>query len=243
LLRLRAFVEWHQIKGREVEVRCPESTAAANYFARMHMADGLPPGTFRGLPTIHESDQGNVLIPVTQLMTPRDVDVFNDALLSIIQEHVTDVAMLEDAISMAIAELCGNAVDHGVNRLGCYVAAQRYEGRRYRRTVIALGDLGIGIPRHMRRRHGAMPDTEVVRLALNEGVTGTDNPNRGNGFYWVMDAARQSHLRMARLQVRSGRAKVLRSMGATGKIRTITREVKNKTGTWITLELGPAESS
>lgn len=239
LLRLRSFVDWHRLNGRDVRVLSPTGTAAANYLARMHIAAGLPPDVFADLPQVHEQDRGNVLVPITQLLDARDVDGFNEALLPIIQDNVDDVAVLEDAISMAIAELCGNAVDHGRNDLGCYVAAQRYVGKRFTRTVIAIGDLGQGIPRHMRRRHGSRPDIDAVRHAMEEGVSGTSDPNRGNGFYWVMDAIQQSRLRMARLQVRAGRAKVLRSTGETGAIRTTSSAVANKRGTWITLELGP----
>lgn len=50
-----------------------------------------------------------------------------------------------------MGELCDNARVHGRNDLGVYVAADRVERPR-RSFRLAIADLGIGIPEHIRRR-------------------------------------------------------------------------------------------
>lgn len=96
---------------------------------------------------------------------------------------------------MAVSELCGNALQHGrallphEHDLGAYMAADRVEGdtRQFR---LAIADLGIGIPEHIRSRHPEWhDDTAAITRALDRGVTGTDDPYRGNGFAEVLDEA------------------------------------------------------
>lgn len=236
LLRLRSFIEWHQQRGRTVEVLCPRQRSVANYIARMHADRGLPAGTFRELPSIRETDRSTVLIPVTKLLTLPDVDAFAEQLVPLLWDQNDDIAGMSDAIAMAISELCGNAVDHGKNDVGCLVAAQCYGANK--RVEIAIGDLGAGIPGHMRRRHrGLGSDDAVIAHALGEGVTGTGSPTRGQGFYWVLDEARQARVASARLDIRSGKGRVRRSLGPAGRISTRQLEGPNKRGTWIAYRL------
>jgi hypothetical protein len=237
LLRLRSFVEWHLGEGRTVRVLRPANANVANYMARMHLGDGLPDGMF-DLPEIRERDRSEVLIPVTRLLSAQDVDRFNEEVAPVIRAHADDVAVLEEAISMAIAELCGNGVEHGANSLGCYAAVQRYPAKR--KTVLAIGDLGCGIPANIRRCFPEIEsDPAALEHALQEGVTTTGKTSRGQGFYWVMDAAQQSHIRSANLDVRAGRGHVSRTFAPGGPVAATTADAPNKRGTWATLELGP----
>lgn len=237
LLRLRSFVEWHLDEGRTVRVLRPSNSNVANYMARMHLGEGLPDETF-DLPAIRERDRSEVLIPVTRLTTAQDVDRFNEEVAPVIRAQVNDVAVLEEALSMAIAELCGNGVEHGANPLGCYAALQRYPTKR--KTVLAIGDLGCGIPTNIRRCFPEIGgDSAALAHALEEGVTTTGRTSRGQGFYWVMDAAQQSHIRFANLDVRAGRGRISRTFATKGSVDTTTTTAPNKRGTWVTLELGP----
>lgn len=167
LLRLRAFVEWHLGKGHNVQVIAPKRQAVGRYLARMAIADGLPAGVFVDLPGVSAEGESDVLIPVCQLHQPSDVDELGEKLVPLFLGHSNDVAVFANAMHMATSELCGNAVEHGVNPLGCYVAAQRYE-RPTRRTVLSLGDLGVGIPEHMRQRFPNLPgDRSALKEAAN----------------------------------------------------------------------------
>lgn len=240
LLRLRTFVEWHLSQNHDVIVRCPKRRAVATYMARMQVDAGLPDGVFEGLPIVSPKRKSDVLIPITRLREFQDVDELGELLLPLFIGHDPDVAVFADAMHMATSELCGNGVEHGANPLGCYVAAQRYESP-HRRTVLAVGDLGQGIPRHLKRQ---IPDIEddrrALQLAVRQGVTGTGDDVRGNGFYWVMKTARESRMRYATLDVRSGNAH-LRQRAEPGRtLRTGVRRAPFKKGTWATLELGPA---
>lgn len=138
LLRLRAFVERHLGKGHDVRVIAPKSPPVARYMSRMALADGLPSGIFVDLPQVAADGASDVLIPVRQLRQASDVDELGEKLVPLFLGHADDVAVFANAMHMASSELCGNAVEHGANPLGCYVAAQRYE-RPSRRTVLSIG--------------------------------------------------------------------------------------------------------
>lgn len=63
-------------------------------------------------------------------------------------------------------ELCNNAVEHGISEAGgCYVAAQRYTGQNPK-TLLAVGDVGVGVPSHMRRIYADESDRRLLRRAL-----------------------------------------------------------------------------
>jgi len=241
LLRLRAFVDWHLEHGHSVVVRSPTNPAVANYMARMRISKGVP-GVFKGLPVVSESSESSdVLIPVCQLHNADDVEALGEKLIPLFIDFGSDVAVFTDAMHMAISELCGNAVEHGVNPLGCYLAAQRYQGPR--KTVLALGDLGIGIPGHMRERFDFDVDHVALREAIKEGVSGTGEAHRGNGFYWVMKEARAALIRRATLDLRSGRGRLLQVAKAQpSRLTTRSTVAPYKIGTWATFELGPLTS-
>jgi len=243
LLRLRAFVEWHLLKGHSVTVLAPRNEAVARYMARMGIADGLPDGVFIDLPDVAFDGDSDVLIPIRQLHQPTDVDELGEKLVPLFAGHSDDVAVFANAMHMATSELCGNAVEHGANPLGCYMAAQRYE-RPSRRTVLALGDLGDGIPKRMQSQFPKLAgDRTALKEAVKHGVTSTGDKHRGNGFHWVMEEARASLMREARLDIRSGRAQLLQEAKTNEPgLKTQTFPAPFKMGTWVTFELGPLPS-
>lgn len=237
LIRLRSFIDWHIAAGHHVCVTRPQNHHVANYMARMRVGVGLPVDVV-DLPKVREHDASEVLVPVTQLRYATDVETFNEEVSPVIRAHVTDVAVLDAALSMAIAELCGNAVEHGANPHGCYVAVQRYPALR--KTVLAIGDLGCGIPQSIRACFTDIgSDPAALEHALEEGVTTTGESSRGQGFYWVMDAARHSYIRYAALDVRAGRGRVCRNLDRQGRLTTLSETASERIGTWVTFEMGP----
>lgn len=201
----------------------------------MRIGTGLSETLFESLPRVREHDRRDVLIPVTQLHEANDVDAFAESLYTLLHGHSDDVASLEEPISMAVSELCGNAVEHGANPLGCYVAGQRYGTR----VVLAIADLGCGVPAHLRRRHpGVGDDARALERALDEGMTGTTEPHRGLGFHWVVEAAREANVPHARLEVRAGEGAVKRRLSGSGSVTTAASSAPRKQGTWVTLEIG-----
>jgi hypothetical protein len=243
LLRLRAFVEWHQERGHSVEVLAPTNAAMAAYMARMRIADGLRDGSFVGLPEISAHGDSDVLIPITQLREFQEVDELGERVFQLFLGHCDDdVSVFASAMHMAVSELCANAVEHGANPCGCYVAAQRYE-RPHRHTVLALGDLGVGIPAHMRKEFDQLKgDRTALREALKEGVTATGRDERGIGFTSVAEEAMNSRMRYAALDIHSGRAQLQQVVTPEGISAVTTASAPNKIGTWLTFEIGPSAS-
>ena len=243
LLRLRAFVEWHLERGHEVSVLAPANESVATYMTRMGVSAGLPPETFVGLPQVEAGDS-EVLVPITQLREFQEVDELGERIYQLFLGHSeVDVKVFASAMHMAASELCANAVEHGANPLGCYIAAQRYE-RPHRRTVLALGDLGVGIPKHMARQFPDLDSSHrrALRKALREGVTATGKEERGIGFTCVIEEAMASRMRYATLDIHSGTARLQQFVFPAGPSTIWTAQAPNKIGTWLTFEIGPLSS-
>jgi hypothetical protein len=240
MLRLRSFVDYYLSKGREVVVLAPAKREVSNYLSRMGIAEGLPEDVFHDLPTVRKNDQGGVLVPITRLRDPVDVEVTGEKLYRLFQGHEDDeVAVFADALQEAFTELCNNGVEHGKNPLGCYLAAQRYRGSNPR-IELTIGDLGIGVPAHMRQVFDEPSDRRLLRKALEEEVSGTGNSERGNGIPSVLEEARSARITHARLEIRSGRAILRHSVNRQGRTQTTTEAAANKKGTWVCFELGPS---
>lgn len=241
LLRLRVFVDFNLMCGRRVTVIAPRSRDVANYLSRMRIAADLPDEVFPDLPSVRASEQGDVLVPITCLKSDIDVETMGAQLYALFQGHSKDdVAVFADALQEGFTELCGNGVEHGQNELGCYLAAQRYRGGR-RRTVLSIGDLGVGVPTHMRRIYGDESDRRMLRKALEEGATGTGDMHRGNGIPSVIEEARNARIRHALLEIHSGKAILKHHLRRDRSSKTTTEAASNKLGTWVCLELGPLD--
>lgn len=104
---------------------------------------------------------------------------------------------------MAVSEFCNNAVDHGANSLGAYAAVRRVTEPR-RQVSIAISDLGMGIPEHIRQRYPEWSDDGwAIAHATQEGVPGTGKAHRGIGFSAVMEAALTSSLHAGQINILS----------------------------------------
>lgn len=241
LLRLRAFIDYNLAVGREVVVTSPGSTNVANYLARMGVDAGLPESVFPDLPSVKSSDQSGVLLPITSVRTGTEVDQVVSDLYPILMS----AGEFTDLMSEAISELCGNGVEHGVERmksdLPCYVAAQTYGGATPR-TVLSIGDLGMGVPKHMRQAYPGLSDRQALRLALEEGKSGTgegykDGGHRGIGFTSVAEEAQAAAIRSASLDLRSGDASLQQRVLRHRETTITTAKAPFKQGTWICYEL------
>jgi hypothetical protein len=239
MLRLRSFVDYNLHIGKEVMVEAPKNERVANYLSRMGIADGLPVEVFPDLPEVRRHEQGGVLVPIRRLHEPTDVEVTGDELYRLFQGHADDaVAVVADALQEGFTELCNNGVEHGRSALGCYLAAQRYGGARPR-VELTIGDLGMGVPTHMRQVFDEESDRRLLRKALEEQVSGTGNKERGNGIPSVLEEAQSARITYASLRIRSGKATLLHHVQRNGQTTTATHPSPFKKGTWICFELGP----
>jgi hypothetical protein len=239
LLRVRTFVDWHLSQGREVRVLPPASNDVNRYLSRMRVSAGLPDGTFDGLKKVSETDQREALIPVTRLHQLPEVDSLADNLAPLIGAHLAEVKLPLQPFFVAVSELAGNAVEHGRSESGCYVAAQRY--RAQKRLTLAIADLGIGVPEHVRQRYPEWTDdARAIAMATQEAVSGTSEQHRGYGFYWVLEEAKAAEqVGYAQLTVRSSRGQYTVTM--KGDQLTHRRADRGyKRGTWVCFELETA---
>jgi anti-sigma regulatory factor (Ser/Thr protein kinase) len=234
VLRLRLFVDWHLDVGHHVSVIGPLDPGAAQHLADLKLGVGLSPEVVTGLP---EPDDSAPLLGITRLAGDNDVEDAAQHAVEVLHRQTGAIAGWGDALHMGISELCDNAVHHGANRLGAYVAADRItEPRREFRLVIA--DLGIGIPEHIRDRYPEwQDDTAAIAQVLRRGVTSSDDPERGNGFSETIDYALEQQL------VQLSSAVELDIRAATGRVGVHliggTKQVKDglvttpRRGTWI----------
>lgn len=209
-VRLRTFADWHGARGRVVRLLAPTNADAAEMLVGLGFGDIL--GT--GIPDaeVAELGLGAIVLPVTGVRDAGDVERIAGAVRELLEYQMPDVSPLGAAAFMAVSELAGNAVDHGRNALGAYVCATRVVEPR-RRVSIAIGDLGIGIPEHLRQQYPEWADdTFAVAQAMQPSVSGTGDPHRGNGFEEVFTEALASTLHAARIQIHSANGFVMREI-------------------------------
>lgn len=235
-LRLRTFLDWHHDQGRALEVLSPADTVARQALVEMGVLD----------PSYIDSAEGATatcdvsVLPVTRVTDVRIVEEIAEDVRRILEYQHTDVSSLGPAAFMAVSELCGNAVEHGRNRSGSYVAVQRLTQPRLQ-VAIAISDLGIGIPEHIRQRYPEWTDDDfAIAHAMDAHVSGTGHPHRGNGFSETFEAALVSVGSAARLDIHSANGFVrVHIVQGDRKIETFPAAAF-KRGTWISYQLVPA---
>jgi hypothetical protein len=234
-LRLRLFVDWHQAGGKLVRVVAPKDPRVAQHVADLRVGLGLPDGTVVGLPEPREATRA--LIGVRQLGTYHDVEDVSDQAMAILQEQSMAFAVWGEPVHMAVSELCDNARQHGRNPLGTYVAADQI-GIETGEFRLAIADLGIGIPEHIRACYPEwQDDTAAIVRALQQGVTGTGDPHRGNGFAEVVDDVNRVLVRAqsaVHIEIRSAKGRVVLDL-LDGRVAPRPARVERaRRGTWIT---------
>ena len=243
LIRLRAFMEWHAGHGSSVHVVPPTSREVSNYLARMGVAVDLPEGCSCPLSDVRAQAREDVLISLTRLLGSQDSDDLELQIATLLDAHFGSDALggLFDPFFRTVSEMCDNAMSHGQSRHGAFVAAQRYQNNR---CVLAIGDLGVGIPSHLRRKFPHLvEDGQAIAEATREGVTGTDD-RRGNGYYWVVDAMRKAAVPRGRLEVWSGRGRLTMDV-QNGEVNSrlwppSQADWRLTEGTWVRLGLETA---
>ena len=233
LLRLRVFLEWHAAQGRDLKLVGPSDPRAVAQLVGLDVVGDLRVDHDLGR---RASDRELAVVPLARIRDHAHIEEIATDALELLEYRLTDVARLGRACHMALSELCGNAVDHGRNPLGTFVLGQRFADRR--RVVVAIADLGVGIPEHLRQRYPEWDDDAfAIGQALEYGITGTGNPHRGNGLPETLDAALTSSLHAARLDVYSARGFLMTEIVPGTKKMTPFATPAYKKGTWISYEL------
>lgn len=226
-VRLRVFVDWHLHEGREVMVLPPADPSAGKLFQAMQI---VPGGS-------DDQIEEDAILPVTRLDRHNDAEMVAQQTQEILEYQLTDVSSLGQAAFMAVAELCDNAMDHGKNPAGAYVAVQRATDPRPQ-VSIAISDLGMGIPEHIRQRYPEWSeDSAAIAHATEASITGTGDPHRGIGFSAVMEAALTTSLHAARMDIYSANGFFRLQVVQEKRKPEIFPASNYRRGTWITYDL------
>lgn len=236
-VRLTASLHRQAASGRDVRVLAPSDPQVVNYMARMGIGTGLPACCNFVLPSVVPHDRRDVLIPVTHLERVEEVEPLAERFADLLAAQLgQDASGVADTLVLSLAELCDNAATHGQSPYGTYVAAQRYQATR---TVLAIGDQGIGIPSHLRRkRRSLLDDGPALALATERGVSGTLDPDRGEGYGAILATLRRLRLPQATLRIWSGGGR-LNLVLVHGEVshRAAQTVPEETPGAWVVIDL------
>jgi len=234
LVRLRTFLEWQQREGSPVDVLLPTDPAISTYLTEMDVFQGVDVN-LEG-PAAHQGVATNRILPVTSLADPSELETLADTAVAAVESCPSAVRRLASPLHMAIAELGDNAVSHGRNDLGMRVACSLDGSRPEIR--LAVGDLGMGIPEHIRQTHPDWgDDTAAIASAVAPGISGTRDPYRGNGFLHIFDEALTAKLGAARLEIYSANGFLRLDIVQASFVPTPLHAQTYKRGAWICYSL------
>ena len=91
--------------------------------------------------------------------------------------------VLLDEIFEGLWEPADNAIEHAQSDIGVVCLAQTWRSRNGRFAEVAVADAGVGIWATLRRRYPELSShQEAIEKAMEEGVSGLDDPERGLGL-------------------------------------------------------------
>lgn len=103
---------------------------------------------------------------------------------------------------------------------------------------VAIADLGIGIPEHLRQRYPEWADDGfAIAHAMEPQITGTGDPHRGNGYAETFEAALTSTLHAARLDVHAANGFVRTEIVQELQTVQVIPSPRYRRGTWISYDL------
>ncbi len=225
-VRLRTFIDWHRTEGRQVHVVPPIEPGTRKCFSALAID-----------PELDGEPEDDAVVPVVRMREFHEVENVAERMQEMLEYQLPDVSVLGQAAFMAVSELCNNAVDHGENALGAYAAVQRTTQPR-RQVSIAISDLGMGIPEHIRQRYPEWSDDGwAIAYATEENVSGTGKAHRGIGYSAVLEAALTSSLHAARMDILSASGFCRLQLVQEKRKVEVFPATRFRRGTWITYDL------
>lgn len=226
--RVAAWVDLNRHAGAEVGVNTRAPRRARHEWSRwgLFAEGGHRSGSFGSSPS-------RPLLRVTRLRSAREADELGEALHAQLTRALRDGhGAAVDPVVVAFLELTSNATTHGASVHGTYVAAE-HEPRQG--LTLVVGDLGTGIPAHLRPHLGGeLDDHAVISHALQRGVSST--PGGGDGLACLLETLRDAPGLSSTLHIWSGRGRVSMSSGG-GTVRgghPIASPYATH-GTWVSL--------
>lgn len=227
-VRLALWIEEQRQAGRSIEINEPLDEATRRSFRAFCLGEDIG-----GIDGALVEDDAEVIVRPTRLIELTEVDGLADRLLQPLIDQFDDVAVVRDAVLMAISELCQNAVEHSASDAGCVVAASRGDVDGMSQIRLGIGDYGIGIPEHIRGTHPELIlDEHAIGQALQEGVSGTGRQDRGYGFSWVLKETLSSAASSAEMFIRAGKGTFQREI-VDARVKDHGWKTAPTQGTWI----------
>lgn len=233
--RLAAWLDVQSAAGRSVEVAPPGSPSVARQMARLGCSTDLPAGCTFSLPDLVVGPRDDVLLPLTRLEDSDQINELTIVLRKLLSDQFPD-SRISDAMVLILQELGDNATSHGQSDLGAYVCASRAGPTR---CNLAIGDLGVGVPTHIRRIDASlMGDGAAIAHAVQPGVSGTPDPDRGDGYHAMLETVRRNAVARMDLHVWSGNGTHRIDIQRDHRDEHHTADIETHTsGTWIALEM------
>lgn len=237
LARLRGLIDLNAAAQRQITILPPKEDWTRKYLEFMRLASDLPANCHCDLKSLDVPGSSKILIPIRRLSAPADVEALEQALGDLyLAQFSGPLARLAEAFTRTIGEISDNATTHGKSSVGVsYVAANRHP----KGCILAIGDLGIGIPAHMRKVFPELlDDGDAIRIATREGKSGTGDPQRGIGYQYVIDGLKNAHVATGELRVWSGKGRFrVQTLAGLQERRRAWSVDEATTGTWVRVDL------
>ncbi|MCE2465169.1 MAG: hypothetical protein J4G01_03685 [Dehalococcoidia bacterium] len=141
-------------------------------------------------------DQARLILPLTDFESESSVEkVANDVVLELIDSGL-GAPNIHPVVADTFSELALNAVQHSESNVGAFGYIQYHESVKVRRFICAVADGGIGIRRSLEQNPGLRArvpyDWVAIELAMQERVSGTQDPTRGMGLFGVAEEVRKA---------------------------------------------------
>jgi len=179
--------------------------------------------------------RGESLIPVMHVTDAEMIDRVVQDLSTDFESPDTKVtAAIVNPLLIAISELGENATTHGASENGAWVAARHERGW----CSVTVGDLGMGIPRHISKRVPELDDDGVaIKRAVEQGASGAGK-QRGVGYGGLIKDLTCPEIDHARLRVWSGAGRFTVAFQAGEAVHSQVEAVPVATaGTWVSVDL------
>ena len=169
----------------------------------------------------------------TAFRSMQEAQELTDILEENLQERRMGAASVRPEVVEIFAELVNNAAEHGMTEVGANAHVRYMPHRRGRAFDVVVADTGEGIRATLAANPSlSLPETdsEAIRLAVQELVSGSGIPTRGIGLWMTVTEMRKPG---RKLWIQSGSG--LLTMYGDGE--PDLREIEHRPGTMVRLTI------
>lgn len=152
----------------------PKNTKLFGLFSNANWAHQINPNLYD--PSAYE---GGDHVPMLQFNDATEQNEAVDRLMDLILSTLNmKTRGHQKALNWSLAEITDNVLNHAESSVGGFVQASTYKDKNIVEFIVS--DAGVGIPETLNKKSN---QPESLRAAVEEGVTRTDKPGRGNGLF------------------------------------------------------------